>query len=116
MNVTTLVMLPAIIQEGFMTDIITINKTIILLLLPPGVFIVMHPNFENTFGDANFITELLHQTFIALLHFPPQPLRKTIHLLLLLLTELRPVSLLPIWPVLLRRAGGFQDHQHVRRR
>lgn len=54
----------------------------------------MHPDLQNTLPDANFITKLLHNSLILLLHPPPHLLCEQMHLFLLILRELGPEPLL----------------------
>jgi len=58
------------------------------------MLVVMHPDLQNTLTDTNFITKLLHNSFILLLHSPPHLIREQIHLVLLILRELGPEPLL----------------------
>lgn len=77
----------------------------LLLLLPDGVLIVVHPHLEDLPADPDLGAELLHQRLVLLLDPPSHPLRKIQHPLLLLRGELGPESLLGrhIWPLRRRR-------------
>lgn len=58
------------------------------------MLVVMHPDLQNTLPDTNFITKLLHNSLILLLHPPAHLIREQIHLILLILRELGPEPLL----------------------
>lgn len=64
-----------------------------VFFLTQAVLVVMHPNFQHTFVNPNFIAKLLNQIFISFLHLPSNPLCKLIHSLFLALAELCPKSL-----------------------
>lgn len=71
-----------------------------LIIVPIEVFfltrvvlVVMHPDFQHTSINPDFIAELLDPIFISLLHLPSNFLGKLVHSLFLALAELRPKSL-----------------------
>ena len=71
-----------------------------LIIVPIEVFfltrvvlVVMHPDFQHTSINPDFIAELLDPFFISLLHLPSNFLCKLVHSLFLALAELRPKSL-----------------------
>lgn len=71
-----------------------------LIIVPIEVFfltrvvlVVMHPDFQHTSINPDFIAELLDPIFISLLHLPSNFLCKLVHSLFLALAELRPKSL-----------------------
>lgn len=64
-----------------------------LIFLAEGVLVVVHPDFEDPFLDADFAAEFANYILVPLLHFPPHPLCKFQHLLLLILGEPRAEAL-----------------------
>ena len=63
-----------------------------VFFLTQAVLVVMHPNFQRTSINPNFIAELLNQIFVSFLHLPSNFLCKLVHSLFLALAELRPES------------------------
>lgn len=57
------------------------------------MFVIMHPHLKHVTLQASVVAELLHSLFVIFLNPPIQSLRQSQHLILLLLTELRPVPL-----------------------
>lgn len=55
-------------------------------------FVVMHPDLENAFVDANLVAEPDDKFFVAFLHLPPDSFRDFVHLFLLILSEFRSKS------------------------
>lgn len=98
------------------------------------IFVVMHPNFEDSSGDPDLIAEIPDHIVIAFLHFPPHLLRKRVHFLLLFLAEFRsePLSaaevlgrrlclpwgyrcchLMVVWDLLIVVRGGAEGKKHL---
>lgn len=71
---------------------IVIIVPIKVFFLTKAVLVVMHPNFQRTSINPNFIAELLNQIFVSFLHLPSNFLCKLVHSLFLALAELRPKS------------------------
>lgn len=53
-----------------------------------GVFVVMHPNFENTFINSDLPAKITNIVFVTFLHLPTKSFGEFMHLLFLKLTEL----------------------------
>lgn len=79
------------------------------VVLGKSALVVMHPNLEHPFLDSDFCTKPRNQILVFPLHLPPNPLRELQHLLLLILTELRPEPLPParIRTGVVYQAAGF---------
>lgn len=58
-----------------------------------GIFVVVHPDFENVFVNSDLMAELSNIVFVAFLHLPPDSVGELVHLLFLKLAELGPEPL-----------------------
>lgn len=70
--VTVVVVLYGVVFYGFAAVDDDVEASIAdVVFLPQGVFVVVHPHFENASGNADFVAESLHRHLVGFLQLPP---------------------------------------------